>query len=276
MDLPLLSQMRIPAALSLLRGKKIKPEGIHIHQYYEAVSIDQNALENYIDFMGFDNNQPLTYLYILAQRAQLASMLQPLFTIAIPGLIHVENELEKTGSVDFNAPFDLQVKGRVDYKKTGSLIPIFEVDFMQSGKRVARCKSVYLAKRKQKKSSKKQNEVVHSMKPDFQECWALSADMGKKYARVSGDQNPIHTSTFFARLMGLKQPIVHGWYMVSRLCEQIERLKQEEVESIQVQFKNPVYLPSTSTFEFSEKNNNISFSISNCKSEKLCMMGEVR
>ena len=100
--------------------------------------------------------------------------------------------------------------------------------------------------------------------------------MGKKYAQVSGDHNPIHTSALFAKMMSLKQPIIHGWYMVSRACEQIERLKQREVEAVQVQFKSPVYLPDTSTFEFSEKNNNISFSISDCKSEKLCMMGEVR
>ena len=105
MELPLLSKMRIPAALSILRGKKVKPEGIHIHRYYEGVRINQKSLKNYIDFIGCDNKQPLTYLYILAQRAQIASMLHPLFTIAIPGLIHVENELEKIWSNRFWAAF---------------------------------------------------------------------------------------------------------------------------------------------------------------------------
>jgi len=273
MKLPLLSQMSLPAALSILRGKKVAPQGIQIDQSFKDVQIKQVLLEKYVDFIGFNNNQPLTYLYILAQRAQLASMLHPQFTIAIPGLIHLENELERNNTIDFEAPFELVVKGRVAYKDAGALIPTFEVAFIQREQQVARCKSVYLARRKRKKPSKKQQLAAYSMEPDFKEDWVLPADMGRRYAQISGDWNPIHTSGWLAKLMGLKQPIIHGWYMVSRVCKEVELSRQKELNAISVQFKSPAYLPGTSIFEYVEQSDNLSFVVRNHKTGALCITG---
>ena len=43
-----------------------------------------------------------------------------------------------------------------------------------------------------------------------------SADLGVRYARVSGDWNPHHLWPWSARLLGYKSPIVHGMWTVAR------------------------------------------------------------
>ncbi|MEZ4685600.1 MAG: MaoC/PaaZ C-terminal domain-containing protein [Bacteroidia bacterium] len=47
--------------------------------------------------------------------------------------------------------------------------------------------------------------------------------MAKRYAAISGDKNPIHTSTMFAKMAGFNKRIIHGWYNASRACASAEQ-----------------------------------------------------
>ena len=46
--------------------------------------------------------------------------------------------------------------------------------------------------------------------------WTLAADTGVRYAEVSGDRNPIHTSKLGAKALGFPRPIAHGMYTAAR------------------------------------------------------------
>ena len=41
--------------------------------------------------------------------------------------------------------------------------------------------------------------------------WELPAGAGRRYARVSGDYNPIHLWALTARPFGFRAPILHGY-----------------------------------------------------------------
>jgi hypothetical protein len=49
--------------------------------------------------------------------------------------------------------------------------------------------------------------------------------LGRSYARVSGDWNPIHLSGMSARLFGFQCPIVHGMWTLSRVLGEVERVR---------------------------------------------------
>ena len=244
--LPLLSEMRLAALSSIWRGKKIKPSGINFQHNYNKVCIDKKLLASYARFTGFAQQNPLLFLYILAQRAQLASMLSSEFTIPIPGLVHAENQLEQINPFDFDEAFDIETSVEVPYKKEGSLPIQFDVRFLQKGNCVALCKSVYIAVRKQRKSKKKKSvysestiNAHHTMEFDF------PAKLGREYAKASGDHNPIHTQYLFAKLAGFKRPILHGWCTISMLAKEIEEWAGSTVIAVNTKFKAPVYLPSS-------------------------------
>lgn len=74
--------------------------------------------------------------------------------------------------------------------------------------------------------------------------WQAPADIGRRYARVSGDYNPIHLSALTAKLFGFPQAIAHGlWNLARTLAALHEHLPAANVE-IDVEFKKPVRLPS--------------------------------
>ena len=275
-QLPHLSKLILPSLLTLRRGIKIKPAGIALARTYEEVLIDEGALQKYVTMMGWQQESPFAYLYILAQRAQTALMLDQAFTIAIPGLVHLSNQLEQLAGYDVQAPFKIAVSGEVPYKEDGSLIITFAVDFWQGGTKVATCTSVYLAKRKRKQPgarSPKKEETIRSDSPVLSEEWEIPARLGKQYARASGDINPIHTSTVIAKAMGFPSRILHGWYSAGRAMKSAEMFLGKPVKSIAVEFKTPVYLPSKQVLKLWLTEEEITFQLSDYNTGRLTMRG---
>jgi acyl dehydratase len=77
--------------------------------------------------------------------------------------------------------------------------------------------------------------------------WKAPADIGRRYARVSGDYNPIHLSTLSAKLFGFPQAIAHGlWNKARALAALGQHLPAANIE-IAVEFKKPVRLPGEVT-----------------------------
>jgi acyl dehydratase len=50
----------------------------------------------------------------------------------------------------------------------------------------------------------------------------VDADVGRRYAQVSGDYNPIHLHPLSARLFGFKRPIAHGWWLLARSLAELD------------------------------------------------------
>jgi acyl dehydratase len=249
-QLPLLKDMIFPSLLTITRGVKIKKEGISIRKTFKNVEIDSLALKKYTQFFEWHTEFPLAFFYLMAQRVQTSLMLQSDFTIAIPGLVHISNRLEKIGTIDGTSPFDLDVTIEVAYKEMGSLIPKCIVLFIQNNKPVIRCESTYIAKRKgNKKNIQQAEEVAIIEKPMFDETWEISKNLGQIYATASGDKNPIHTSTFFAKIIGFRSPILQGWYSVSKIVKACEIANNTTYDFIEVDFKSPIFLPSQQKVE---------------------------
>ena len=77
------------------------------------------------------------------------------------------------------------------------------------------------------------------------------ADIGRRYAPVSGDYNPIHLWPFTARLLGFRRAIAHGLWTQARALALLQAtLQQGSVwpqASLQTVFKRPLLLPAQAT-----------------------------
>lgn len=74
--------------------------------------------------------------------------------------------------------------------------------------------------------------------------WRVPSDVGRRYASVSGDRNPIHVSSLTARPFGFPKAIAHGMWSKARTLAALEGRLPDSFD-VDVLFKLPVLLPST-------------------------------
>jgi acyl dehydratase len=211
---------------------------------YEMPGIDPEQVRQYVAELGFrQQGVPVTYYYLLAQRAHLATMLANPFPYRIPGIIHVENTLEEHSPPDLKAPLRLDTTARIlPPTANGAVHCVFETRALQAGRRLFTCSSNYLAVRGQRaaKTGARHAETPHG---PVLAGWKLEPSSGRAYASVSGDWNPIHLWPLTARLMGMPTPIIHGMHTVAKACAALEGLSQARITLISARFKAPIPLP---------------------------------
>lgn len=61
------------------------------------------------------------------------------------------------------------------------------------------------------------------------ESFVCPAGIGRSYARISGDWNPIHLGSMSARLFGFHEPIVHGMWALARILVAVEAKREQEL-----------------------------------------------
>ena len=77
--------------------------------------------------------------------------------------------------------------------------------------------------------------------------WQLPGDLGRRYASVSGDINPIHMHALTARLFGFPSAIAHGMWTKAR-CLAALGPRLPDASRSRSRFKRPILLPATVTF----------------------------
>jgi acyl dehydratase len=75
--------------------------------------------------------------------------------------------------------------------------------------------------------------------------WRLQDDLGRRYAAVSGDHNPIHLHAWSAKAFGFPRAIAHGMWTKAR-C--LSALRLPDAFTADVRFKKPILLPGKVTF----------------------------
>jgi acyl dehydratase len=95
--------------------------------------------------------------------------------------------------------------------------------------------------------------------------WRLSADVGRRYAAVSGDRNPIHLYAVTARAFGFKRQIAHGMWSAARCIATLENRLPESV-TVDIAFNKPVPLPSTVAFGSKPTDTGYAFSLTDARS----------
>lgn len=212
---------------------------------YSLPRIDADRLARYNALLGFASDAlPLTFYYLIAQRAHLASMLDAAFPFRLAGMIHAENALHEIRRPALDRP--LAIKTRLEIEaptERGARYCTLASRAEQDGADIFACTSRYLAQRGE--SSRKSN-----VPPAEQEtlpllaAWHLEADSGVRYAAVSGDWNLIHLRRWSARLFGLPAPIIHGMHTMAAACARLERAQATRVTSMSARFKAPIALGS--------------------------------
>jgi acyl dehydratase len=102
----------------------------------------------------------------------------------------------------------------------------------------------------------------------------VGSEVGRRYAAVSGDRNPIHTSRLAARAFGFRQPIAQGMWSLAR-CLAALAGRLPDACQITAAFKQPIPLPTTVTFAATGTADGWSFELRHGTTERLHLTGDI-
>jgi acyl dehydratase len=214
---------------------------------------DAAVVASYAELVGdrFGPGLPPLYPHLLGFPLQMALLTDDASPFPAMGLVHVSNHVEVLRAIPLGSPVDVEVemtpvrphrKGR-----TVDLVARVSLD----GDVVFRSVSTYLRRGGGSSSEEgsASSEVPAEDGADGPELlpsavWRLPGDLGRRYAAVSGDRNPIHLHALTARAFGFPKAIAHGMWTAARCLGALEgRLVAPYATDIE--FRAPVQLPST-------------------------------
>ena len=257
-------------------ASEIPSQSIEIHR----ISLNRKKVEAYAEVCGFNYNKqniPLTYPHILAFTLQLELMTRKAFPIPILGLVHLRNTITRLKPISIDAELSIAVV-LSEARQTDKGIEVdFRSEASNKGELVWHSVSTYLYRQKQT-ASQPQVKKKHSpfKKFRYSEFWNLKENTGRRYAKVSGDANPIHIHKWAAQFFGFKQAVVHGMWTKARTIGAILPLIKSDKVTVSVEFKQPVFLPSKTILHYQEVASGINLEVRNEANDKLHMKGSIQ
>lgn len=210
----------------------------------DDVRLDAKAVAAYARLCGFAPSAgvPLTYPHLLAFPLQMRIMLAAGFPFPVVGLVHIHNRIRQRAGLRVGEALTISARtGRVFAHDKGQAFSL-ETWAMRDGATVWEGESVYLRLgRPGRGGPAPVRDDVAASTPV--ETWQVPGDLGRRYARVSGDANPIHTSALGARLFGFRRPIAHGMWAKARAVAALTQGAPLDDAAVEVAFRAPLFLP---------------------------------
>lgn len=218
------------------------------------VRVDEKNLAAYREITGFLNADalPVTYGFALAFPLHMALMTGGDFPFPAVGLVHLRNRIVQHRSVAptetlairvHAAPLQPHPKGRT-----------FDVttELRAGGEVVWTCASTFFKRgRGDDAAATDAPDPIDAVPVELDALgtttWDLPEDLGRRFARVGGDINPIHLHPLSAKAFGFPRHIAHGMWTKARALSQIEDLLPDAF-AVEVRFQKPVFLPGKVEF----------------------------
>ena len=213
-----------------------------------GVEIDRGHVAAYAEVCGFAPTQtlPLTYPHMLAFPLHMGIMTDGSFPYPAIGTVHLRNAITQHRPVAPTEVLDVtaiatnlrgHAKGRVF-----DLVTTITSD----DETVWASTSTYLRVGKGDPAAAAEGTPLEVVPSNGVE-WRLAGNLGRRYAAVSGDHNPIHLYPLTAKAFGFPRQIAHGMWSKARCVAAIANRLPGEV-TVDVEFKKPIVLPGKVAF----------------------------
>jgi len=244
----------------------------------DKVQAKQQNIAKYRSLFDLPNCSTLPHLYPhkLAFRLHLFLLASKHFPYPMLGLVLVRNEstqhrelgneekfditcsLERTLNVErgkeFNILTQIYVSGIIVWESITTLL--YQCDTVST------------------QITKRQSEPRLSI-PILESSWDINENSGRRYAKVTGDINPIHLHSFFARRFGFKRAVAQGMWSSARALAHLRSELPKTPYSVSTEFHLPIYLRERVLFQYSLNDNKIDYQIKNKNGLIVLMSGSI-
>ncbi|MGX7677570.1 MaoC family dehydratase [Jatrophihabitans sp. DSM 45814] len=248
-----LSPKRVGAAPESTASHEIGPRRLTLPEQ----PIDQARLVAYQRICDWrvSGVLPPTYLHLLTFPLAVARMSESDFPFSLLGLVHTRNSITQFRPVHSVDLVSLEVWAQGPRQHRAGLEFDVLAEARIDGEVVWRETSSYLHRETRSDERPDRRPDQHrekAVRPDVTAVsampvsaqWRVPADIGRRYAAISGDRNPIHLSALTARPFGFRSAIAHGMWLKARTLAYFEGRLADHF-TVEASFRSPVRLPST-------------------------------
>ena len=266
----------LKAALPVLPGVNLVP-GIAKHGgdlpdltlTRSDLAIDSDHVAAYAEVCGFPARQhlPLTYPHMLAFPLHMGIMTDGSFPFPAIGTVHLANTITQHRRT---APTErLSVLATATNLRAHPKGKVFDLvtTVTSGGETVWESTSEYLRVSHDRNVGDKDAKPEHApleLVTAGPTTWKLPGDLGRRYAAVSGDHNPIHLYPLTAKAFGFPRQIAHGMWTKARCVAALDNRLPDAV-TVRVEFKKPVFLPGSVAFGSRIDDDGVGFSLTKPK-----------
>ena len=205
---------------------------------------------------------PIAFPHVLATPLHLAMLASDAFPLNLLGVVHVRNSIVQKRPLRVDDTGELRVYIEPDAVTHRGQELRLQTDVQVGGDTIWSETSMLLCRMaKQPRASgptRRDSELQPKEGLRSQE-FTIPAATGRRYARVSGDFNPIHMADFLARMFGFRRAIAHGMWTLARCAAAIGSSAFAAACTMEVAFKLPISFPADVVLESWAAQGNIGF-----------------
>lgn len=248
-----------------------------INANLKQVKADLGKLKQYRKVCGFpvSGSMPATFPHIMAFPLHLEIMVNPLFPFPLLGLVHVRNQITQYRAIGNQEILDIECEVVGPETVAKGLQFDFVTKVSVAGNLVWEGLSTYLFRTKTNVEENKADKKADDFSADSLNYWEVPEDIGRRYAKVSGDSNLIHLHAITAKFFGFPKAIAHGMWSKARAIGELESQLPPCPFKVDVAFKLPIFLPNKVQFQSQRSGDAIAFRLKDKNGEKPHLAGSI-
>ncbi|MBM4282163.1 MAG: acyl dehydratase [Deltaproteobacteria bacterium] len=215
-----------------------------------TVRVDGEWLRSYRRIIGAldDGTLPSCAPQVLAVQLHLGLLGDPRYPLPVLGTVHLENVIEEHRPLPATSTLDLRAS-LAGHERTARGVTVDLVTEAHAEGALAWRSVMKVLVREKAPSSSSRGSPRRDEPEAPPVAWASSStvrlpeDLGRRYARVAGDANPIHWNRFTAKPFGFPRAIIHGMWTLARSLVEVDAALPSRPRRIHARFVRPVLLP---------------------------------
>src|SRR3954471_9414077 len=275
-----------PAYLKILLARKpsFASGGVpRIEAVLDRFTINPRHLARYRRVCGDRDvtELPITYPHVLAAPLHLAMLACEAFPVSLLGVVHTRNRItqQRPLRTDDTGEIHSWMEGHRETAR-GQEIDL-QTQLRVGGQPVWSEVSTLLARRAEGHRPPRTREggLPQLDVPPRQDVststFVVSPGVGRQYACVSGDFNPIHIMDVTARFFGFKRAIAHGMWSLARCAAEIGAPTFSRPCTLDVAFKRPISFRASTVLESWIAGQRLGFSLRESQVARDHLLGSV-
>ncbi|MBE0485710.1 MaoC/PaaZ C-terminal domain-containing protein [Marinobacter sp.] len=244
-----------------------------------GVATDTPVLPRYAELCGFTagSRLPLTWPHILAFPLHLKLLTDKQFPLPLLGLVHLRNTITQHRQISVGENLDIRVS--LGNQQTTSRGIEFDLitEARSAGRLIWEENSTNLFRMTTVTDGKPKATPPKLELYPFTEIITAAENLGRRYAQVSGDSNPIHMHALSAKAFGFPRAIAHGMWSKARALALLEQQEAWKAGPLRVscQFKKPLFLPNTAQLNWQTSDQGWDYQVLNAKGDAPHLSGHI-
>lgn len=275
--LPDAQKLYLKAASTVLRRSKGRPSLPDLAVHVPDVAVDATHLAQYAEICGFAESSelPITFPHVMAGALHLHLMTQKSFPFPLLGLVHIRNQIRQTRPLQADERLDLDVRiGPSRDVRQGIEFDLL-TDAAVGGEVIWSETSTILHRIPGPRGPIQRAAAATAALTQYKK-FSAPVDIGRRYAAVGRDYNPIHLAPWSAKLFGFKRHIAHGMWSVAHCAALLQGELGQAPAELTVQFKQPLFLPGRAALKYGMTGGGIDFALLATGSDKVHLSGTLR